>query len=565
MDTQEFISSVEKTLKEKPEDAINILRDPINSEVLGKCCWELIPRLSANLTEEYYIKNVNIYDCTVDLLLEIANTANPEDVFFEFIELAEKQKFFRSFINILRAIRILLMRAPQRRGTSISWCCSAIGHYLSEINLPQNSKLEGDEELILENDVQFQLVEEVYIEVLDFFSPFIEEIESGNYTVSEKHIDIYKDTLLKYLLKLFGHPLVSTYLEHSNNKSAFRRIAEKILQYIACFHIDFFSFLEYATFSSKENINLESEFNNLSLGVFYYLILVEGLYINEISHVYSNLYLFRQILWLCLTLMNSEDSRAHWKGLSLAENILKRIVEKELDFKKIDRFQSQEFVQLCSKIMIYSDSKRNRQKAVAIFTTFIRIFNPCGRYYLLLCIPEKIKEPGLIGYLSVKAKDFIAEALLRKNLEELKYFNGKCLHDLIKKFCSLENDTETDLMRYADQIVPSLNLLRYLVLRDKTNFTGIFDLIPILEKTYFSPLQKAIEISRAHYNLQKKEIHQSSGDSNQKFPTAVSVGGENLPEFSLEQKLQILNNALNMFDLIESLLTRLTECINDQS
>uniref|UniRef100_A0A161MMT7 Glomulin-like protein isoform x1 n=1 Tax=Triatoma infestans TaxID=30076 RepID=A0A161MMT7_TRIIF len=210
-----------------------------------------------------------------------------------------------------------------------------------------------------------------------------------------------------------------------------------------------------------------------------------------------------------------------------------------------------------------SESKKNREKAVPIFHKFLRIFDPRGRFYMLLALQDTVKEPGFVGYLATRTKDFVAESLYTKNSEELKYFTGKCLRDLIKKFCRLEGGCETDLVRNSDLIISSLNLLRYLIIRDTENFTGFLELLPSLDNNYLSPLKKAIQMSRAHYELQKKEINQPSNTDGVKTSTTVSVGGMELPHLSSEQKFQVIDGALNMFDLIDSLLSRLIECIHD--
>uniref|UniRef100_T1I959 Uncharacterized protein n=2 Tax=Rhodnius prolixus TaxID=13249 RepID=T1I959_RHOPR len=559
---EEFFSVLEEILHRKPEEATNILNVPKYLEILENSGWELVPRLTAYVTVNNHLENSHLYNSSVDLLLEIAKVANPEDVLFEFIEQAEMPNNAERFIVIMKAVQIVLMRLPQRRGVAIGWFCNALIRYITEVSIPQSAILESEEQVLLENDGHMQFLENLYLEILDFFAPFLEEVKNDQYSIAEKHVEIYRGTMQKTILKLFGHPLMNIHLGRENTSSPFRSVAENLIEFVITFGDDLISFLEFVNVSEVDNSTVDSEYDNSSLGVFYYLILVEEVYIEKIPCVYNSIYLLRQLLILAMALMLVDNSNAQWKGLMLAENALGRVDDKELKLEKAGHIQCREFAEQCAKIMIYFEKKRNRERAVLIFQKFLRIFDPRGRFYMLLFLIDTIEEPGFIGYLATMTKDFVAESLTSKNSEELKYFTGKCLRDLIKKFCRLEGGCETDLMRNSDLIISSLNLLRYLIIRDTENCTGFLELLPIIEINYLSPLKNAVQISRAHYEVQKKEINNPSNTQSMKTSTIVSVGGLELPDLSCEQKFQIIDKALNTFDLIDSLLSRLIECIH---
>lgn len=113
----------------------------------------------------------------------------------------------------------------------------------------------------------------------------------------------------------------------------------------------------------------------------------------------------------------------------------------------------------------------------------------------------------------------------------------------------------------SDQIIASLNLLRFLAIRDNENITEIWDHFKVLEKTYFNHLRKGLDLSRAHYELKIKEIKEESKGKKNNTQISIMVGGQNLNEMPTNEKLKVLESSLTVFDMIESLLTRLLECI----
>jgi hypothetical protein len=108
-----------------------------------------------------------------------------------------------------------------------------------------------------------------------------------------------------------------------------------------------------------------------------------------------------------------------------------------------------------------------------------------------------------------------------------------------------------------DSIMSSLNLARFLLLRDKLNVSGFTKQLPILEVQFMEPLARALNLSRAHYELELTKI--GSGVS------AMCNVLVSLPEMSVDQQKSVIKSALNSFDLLESVLARVAECLNSFS
>ena len=70
---------------------------------------------------------------------------------------------------------------------------------------------------------------------------------------------------------------------------------------------------------------------------------------------------------------------------------------------------------------------------------------------------------------------------------------------LVRKFARLSNGAETDLLEVSDEVMGALNFLICVMMRDKENVSGIWDLKEHLLKEYVAPLDTGLSMSRAHY------------------------------------------------------------------
>ncbi|KAA8587735.1 hypothetical protein FQN60_016597, partial [Etheostoma spectabile] len=167
---------------------------------------------------------------------------------------------------------------------------------------------------------------------------------------------------------------------------------------------------------------------------------------------------------------------------------------------------------------------------------------------------------GVEGYVIKNIKNQIDVALQPGNSNA--WFVGAHLLPLLRKVLSLPDGPETDLLHYLDRIMESLNLLRYLVIRDKVtdNQTGIWTELYKIEDMFLKPLRVGVNMSRAHY---ERELHDTMATNRAKAKEesvlSVSVGDEKLPNMTSESQIQALHSALHTFDMIESVLVRIEE------
>uniref|UniRef100_A0A8C2T961 Glomulin, FKBP associated protein n=1 Tax=Coturnix japonica TaxID=93934 RepID=A0A8C2T961_COTJA len=214
------------------------------------------------------------------------------------------------------------------------------------------------------------------------------------------------------------------------------------------------------------------------------------------------------------------------------------------------------------KVMTLCPIEHLRKKSLSILQLFIDKFEAEGKYTLFRCLLKTSNHAGVEGYIIKNIKDQIHLSLTKAH--DNVWFTGHHLISLLDLVLLLPEGAETDLLQYSDRIMASLNLLRYLVIKDceSDNQTGVWTAIAKIEKNFLKPLHVGLNMSKAHYEAEiknKKENRRGSLCSN--TICSLTVSGEKMPAMTTEMQLQVLHSALFTFDLIESVLARVEELI----
>ncbi|KAF4793061.1 glomulin, FKBP associated protein [Turdus rufiventris] len=213
------------------------------------------------------------------------------------------------------------------------------------------------------------------------------------------------------------------------------------------------------------------------------------------------------------------------------------------------------------KIMTLCPMEHMGKKSLNILQLFIDKFDTEGKYTLFRCLLKTSNHAGVEGYIIKNIKDQIHLALTEyDNI----WFTGHHLISLLDLVLSLPEGAETDLLQNSDRIMASLNLLRYLVIKDceSDNQTGVWTTLGKIEQNFLKPLRVGLNMSKAHYEAEiknKKENRKEAQSSN--TVCSVTVSGEKMPAMTTGMQLQVLHSALFTFDLIESVLARVEELI----
>ena len=216
-------------------------------------------------------------------------------------------------------------------------------------------------------------------------------------------------------------------------------------------------------------------------------------------------------------------------------------------------------------VMTSSQEKSVTQMAAKAFGFLFTKFDHTFKYNALSYVFHKSNHSGILGYAVTLFKDEINSSLKYPANEQPAEFTGKKILKLLKVLFTLPDDEKTNLLDRTEYILGVLNLLRYLVLRDKptTNATCIWTLMPEIEGIYLENLRRAITLSRAHYELDVEKVKKGKKmTAEESAEVELTVSGQSMPGMTREQKLHVLQTALHTFDMMESIIGRVVELMD---
>ncbi|GLH15725.1 Glomulin [Gryllus bimaculatus] len=580
--SSQFVSLLSQLLStNNSEKVIEIIQDKENKQIIKDESWEIVRVACEYLTLDTYLKSRSLFNSCETVLEEIARVALPEEALLEFLEQIESPDSDEKFSALLKPLQIVLLQLTKRKEQSLSWCLSTIKTYIKGVPIPENQNLEGNEKLLMDADPNVQRINDLYSRISVFYKPFIENVAREVHgDIPEKEvIEKQRQLLISFLLHILEKPLVYLDLEWNSEgaKSSARVSAEEIVFCLGCIMPDVLMFLDYdgpinessedddAEVSSNLDGSLhyfirEDKVPTMSLSVLYYLIFAEGLLQHLLPIVYDPVFVFRSCLHHASVLLKNPEVMILKKGLLLSQAVIQKLPDKKILSIELEHPSYRQFVDVLTHAMVYCGVEECRKLAGTIFKSFLFKFDTKGRYLLMCNLQKTVNHSGTLGYIITLLKDMIRQEIAQKDLPN--FFQGKCLYDLVTGYCRLPNGAESDLVELADEIISALNLLRFLLLHDEKNETCIWDHIKSFEKGYFDPLREGLKLSRAHYKLKLREL----SEERQKAPgkrseVTITVGCQQLPDVPYDQKVFLINSALNAFDLMECLLSHINECI----
>ncbi|XP_022912877.2 glomulin [Onthophagus taurus] len=517
--------------------------------------WDIVPIITEHLNGKVEQSEPDFFLSCQSLLIQICEKLQPDDALLVLIKEIETIPQDSTLVILLvPLLKALLGVLSTKRINYLAWCLNAIQVYIDELPTPDNLNLEEEEKLMMDADPTVARISNLYQDVFSFYE-----------VVHEKVMDVnsgdLKEILLRNYLQLLGKPLVFLDMHLENKpKSKARMVAERIVNKILEIDSNIYGFFKNDFIKNHEDVRIRI----LSLSTLFYLCLGEDYGCNRIPCVYDNVYIFQNSLRFIVKLFEYDNQFIIEKGLKLSQNLLLKTKNLTFNYHLLDSIYHCKFCQNLSTIIIYNPLEIYRKTGLEIFKNYLYRFDDRGRYLLISNIKRTINNTSLNAYITTQYKEMLVEQLDKKSIIS-EYFKDIKLRSLLRGFCRLEHGIETDLIKEADQIIAALNLLRYLALRDKENVTNFWGYcIKEIENNFLVPLQTALSISRAHYELKLKEItsENAHGDKlNNDSEVSVSIGGKNLPELTSGEKVKVINSSLTAFDVIESLLCRVNECL----
>ncbi|XP_059054049.1 glomulin-like isoform X1 [Achroia grisella] len=554
----------------KYKESINVSSEQNYEGTFKDNCWDLISVVIGKIQDETIVIKPSLYGACEELLTIIIQKVLPEEGLLEFIEQIELAKNDAQLSIILTPLQQLLHKVTTKKERFLEWCFNSIFTYIKNIPTPEY-QLDAKERLLLDSEPNVRRIIKVYAMLPSFYSTFKSEL-STQPNVRTKQI------MNAFLISLLGKPLIFVDMDpESSAKSEAWECCNIIMQDICILENNILKFLDYLEICYKAKQKSKSKNEDNEEGMCPYdhrdklnITTLSGLYYaafsghfilpeNSIPYVYSTEYVVNTLLLSVVHLLDFTEYGPLSKGLVLCEAILKRLAG-NVSHTLLASTIHFDLCKTLSNVAIYSTYQSIRKNALNLLGCHINKYDYKGRCMLIKYLIGVANHSGMIGYAITLYKNSIDEAFKDPVLPEC--FTGTHLLHMIKRICFLPYGEESDLVELADQIISSLNLLRYLVLKDTKNVTGIQDCFSTIQSDYLNKLRTGLNMSKAHYEVKLKDIEEEKNLLEDSANVTINVGGNMLDKIPTENKKEIIHSALNAFHLIEGLIARLSECIN---
>ncbi|XP_059782276.1 glomulin isoform X2 [Balaenoptera ricei] len=524
------------------DQLLEIIQNEKNKVIIKNMGWNLVrPVVRCLLWNDKEHDKRKYYFLMLDLLVKLCN---PKELLLGLLELIEEpsgKQISQIILLLLRPLQTVIQQLRNNKAYSVGLALSTLWSQLSLLPVPYSK------EQIRADDYGLCQCCKALIE---FTKPFVEDVIDNKENSMEN--EKLKDEILKFCFRSLKCPLLTAqFLEQSDDTGddPLRCFASEIIGFLSAIGHPFLKMIfnhgrkkktwDYLEFEEEEDKQLSDSMASLA-----YLVFVQGISIDQLPMVLSPSYLLQFNMGHIEVLLQRTEESVFSKGLDLLENGLLRIEDNSLLHQYLEIKSFLTVPQGLVKVMTLCPTETLRKKGLAMLQLYINKLDPQGKYTLFRCLLNTSNHSGVEAFIIQNIKNQIDMSLKRTYN---KWFTGPQLISLLDLVLFLPEGAETDLLQNSDRIMASLNLLRYLVIKDNENDnqTGLWTELEKIENNFLKPLHTGLNMSKAHYEAEIKN----------------SQGREEIPNMPPEMQLKVLHSALFTFDLIESVLARVEELI----
>ncbi|NWI98742.1 GLMN protein, partial [Crypturellus undulatus] len=539
---------------------LEVVQNEKNKVIIKNMGWNLIcPLVRCILV--YKQEDDNREHCLkiLDLLVQLCNAKELFLGLLEQIEQISGEQVCKTVMLLLQPLQTVLFKLQNKKAYSVGLSLAVIMNQLTPLPVPYTKQQIQEDKLGLCQCCNA---------VVDFAKPFVNEVVKNVEKSSECNDTELKEELLKFCMKSLKYPLLTAQLDQleSIEEHPFRRFATEIIdilwdmreliQLVFSHHKG-----KSQSWENEEFADMEQKNSADSLACLSYLMFVQYFGFDYFPMVFSPSYLLQCNMAHIEVLLKSSSFFFSPLLQDLFESTLLRMEDNSLLHQYLEFSNFITVPQDLVKVMTLCPIEHLRKKSLNILQLFINKFDAEGKYTLFRCLLKTSNHAGVEGYVIKNIKDQIHLALM---VDDNSWFTGHHLISLLDLVLLLPDGAETDLLQNSDRIMASLNLLRYLMIKDSEydNRTGIWNMLAKIEQNFLKPLHVGLNMSKAHYEAEIKNKKENRKDSNSSNTiSSVTVSGEKMPAMTPEMQLQVLRSALFTFDLIESVLARVEELI----
>ncbi|XP_044056820.1 glomulin-like [Siniperca chuatsi] len=519
--------------------------------------------LMAPLVKEVVRKEKSVDRCQA-AITHLTRTCSPNELLHSLLELIEDidpGAISETILALVPHLQTVLLQLDERKAACVGVALSALQKQLSRLPVPYTQQQEQADEYGLCRCCNA---------LAAFTKPFIEEVKrkNGNYgTASE---DELKTELLKFCMRSLREPLLEAELNR-DRKSSLWLFATEIMVTLPAIQE---SLPELLFFNSlKKSTQMDISQSKESRACLAYLLFVQLITMDSFPAVFSPVFVLQCNMEYINQLLSSKKESHLLKGLALYAKSLERVQDNSLPVSLLELKGFYSVSQNLRKVLTDCPMQHLRESGLQVFQLLINKFDAEAKHRFFRCMLKTSNHAGVESYIVKNIKNQIEFSMEPGNAN--KWFLGEEFLLLLGLVLCLPQGAETDLLNSMDRIMESLNLLRYLLIRDKElrNTTHVWEELCRIKDRYLEMLRVCISISRAYYSaeltalredqkLKAKEARDATRST--RLVKSITVKHEKVSNMSPEVQHQVLQSALVTFDLMESLIVRIEEIAEEK-
>ncbi|XP_041696212.2 glomulin-like isoform X2 [Coregonus clupeaformis] len=526
---------------------LDFIQDEKNKGIVESMGCGLLASLVAEV-----LKKKSSFTCQA-VITHLAKTCSPMELMLIFLGQVDDlhpDLIADTIVLMAPHLQTVLLRLGEEKAPWVGLALAALQKQVSRLPVPYTKEQE---------------VEDAYglcrccSALARFMEPFVEEVkrkdnsEDGG-TASDNQL---KTELLKFCMGSLREPLLQAQLDQAidiHKQSPLWHFATDILATLPAIQEPLPGLLFYKALKKREKSDLLTDSTEAqeSRACLAYLLFVQLITIESFPAVFSPVFVLQCNMEYIDVLLSRKEESFLLKGLELYTKSLERVEDNSLP------------VELLDLKSFYSVPQRER--GFKVFQLFIDKLGPEAKHKFFRCMIKTSRHAGVEGYIIKNIKNQIELSL--KPGHESEWFVGIQVLPLLRLVLCFPRGPETDLLNSMDRVMESLNLLRYLLMRDMDwqQTSSIWPELCKIEEDYLKMLRVCLALSRAYYTGQVKNMRedkkiqaQEAREARGALVQTMTVKNEKVSDMTPEMQYQVLQCALVTFDLMESLVIRIEE------
>ncbi|XP_073332813.1 glomulin-like [Pagrus major] len=520
--------------------------------------------LLAPLVNEAVKRKKSVDHCQA-AITHLSRACRPDELLHSFLQLIEDidpGSISETILVLFPHLQTVLLCLEERKAAGVGSVLSALQKQLSRLPVPYTQQqVEADEHGLCR----------CCNALTAFTKPFIEVAmrKNGNYITTSEEEELRME-LLKFCMRSLRDPLLEAELNR-DRKSSLWLFATEIMVTLPAIQV---SVSELLFFSSlKKSTQTDNSQSKEARACLAYLLFVQLITLDSFPAVFRPVFVLQCNMEHINQLLNSKKESHLLKGLALYTKSLESVEDNSLPVSLLDLKSFYDVPQNLRKLLTDCPMQHLRESGLQVFQLFINKLDAEAKHKFFRCMLKTSNHAGVESYVVKNIRNQVEFSMEPGNTN--KWFLGEELLSLLGLVLCLPQGAQTDLLNSMDRIMESLNLLRYLVIRDNElrSPTDVWEKLCGIKDEYLKMLRVCIGISRGYYSAEVKALREDQklkakeardAARSSRLVKSITVKHENVSNMSPEVQHQVLQSALVTFDLMESLIVRIEEITEEK-